>query len=121
MSTDAPTAFFSYSRANSDFALKLAADLKAAGACVWMDQLDIDPGQEWDSAVEQAVARCPRMLLILSPASVQSRNVRNEIAFALDEQKTIIPVLYQDCTVPLQLRGFNTSISGPTTGAGSRF
>jgi WD40 repeat protein len=43
------------------------------------------------------------MLLILSPASVQSRNVRNEVAFALDEQKAIIPILYQDCRVPLQL------------------
>ncbi len=102
--SDAPTAFFSYCRTDSDFALKLAEDLKAAGAHVWMDQLDIDPGQEWDSAVEQAVTRSPRMLLILSPASVQSKNVRNEIAFALDEQKTIIPVLYQDCAVPLQLR-----------------
>jgi hypothetical protein len=101
--TEAPTAFFSYSRGR----LRLRAQIGGrpeAGASEWMDQLDIDPGQGWDSAVEQAVARSPRMLLILSPASVQSRNVRNEIAFALDEQKTIIPFLYQDCTVPLQLR-----------------
>jgi molecular chaperone DnaK len=104
VSADAPAAFFSYCRDDSDFALRLAEDLKGAGAVVWMDQLDIEPGQEWDSAVEDAVTRCPRMLLILSPASVKSRNVRNEIAFALDEQKTIIPVLLQDCTVPLQLR-----------------
>ena len=44
------------------------------------------------------------MLLILSPASANSRNVRNEISFALEEGKVIIPILYQDCTVPLQLR-----------------
>lgn len=104
MPTDAPAAFFSYCREDSDFALRLAEDLKAAGAPVWMDQLDIEGGQEWDSAVEDAVVRCPRMLLILSPASVKSKNVRNEIAFALDEGKTVIPVLYQDCAVPLQLR-----------------
>ena len=104
LATSSPTAFFSYSRHDSAFALRLAEDLKAAGASVWMDQLDISPGQEWDSAIEHAVTRSPRMLLILSPASVESRNVRNEIAFALDEQKTIIPVLYQDCAIPLQLR-----------------
>jgi hypothetical protein len=86
---EAPTAFFSYSREDSKFALQLAQDLKAAGANVWIDQLDIDPGQEWDSAVEAAVTQAPRMLLILSPSSVKSRNVRNEIAFALDENKTI--------------------------------
>ena len=33
--TDAPTAFFSYSRVDSDFALKLAADLKPGQACGW--------------------------------------------------------------------------------------
>ncbi len=97
-------AFFSYSREDSEFALRVAKDLKDAGAAVWIDQLDIEPGQDWDVAVEAAVTRCPRMLLILSPVSVQSRNVRNEIVFALDEKKTIIPVLYQDCVVPLQLR-----------------
>ena len=97
------TAFFSYSRDDSEFALRLAQDLKSAGANVWIDQLDIDPGQEWDNAIEEAVTQSPRMLLILSPASVKSRNVRNEISFALDAQKVIIPVLYRDCTVPLQL------------------
>ena len=104
MPTDAPTAFFSYSREDSEFAIRLAGDLKAAGAVVWIDQLDIEPGQEWDNAIEDAVTQCPRMLLILTAASVKSKKVRNEIAFALDEEKTIIPVLYQDCMVPLQLR-----------------
>src|SRR5271166_6090633 len=101
---DAPTAFFSYSREDSEFALRLAEDLKAAGAGVWIDQLDIEPGKEWDNAIEDAVTQSPRMLLILTAASVKSKKVRNEIAFALDEQKTIIPVLYQDCMIPLQLR-----------------
>ena len=103
MAPRAPTAFISYSREDSAFALRLAGDLKAAGANVWLDQMDIEPGQEWDSAIEDAVTQAPRMLLILSPPSVKSRNVRNEISFALEEKKTIIPVFYQDCTVPLQL------------------
>jgi len=104
VAADAPAAFFSYSREDSEFALRLAEDLKAAGAVVWIDQLDISPSEEWDIAVEEALIRSPRVLLILSPASVKSKSVRNEIAFALDEKKAIIPVLYQDCMVPLQLR-----------------
>jgi TPR repeat protein len=104
MLSTAPTTFFSYCRQDKEFATRLAEDLKASGANVWMDRLDIAPGQEWDDAVEEAVSQCPRMLLLLSSASVQSRNVRNEVAYALDEKKTIIPVLYQDCTIPLQLR-----------------
>ncbi len=44
------------------------------------------------------------MILVLSPSSVKSSNVRNEITFALDEKKTIIPILHRDCEIPLQLR-----------------
>ena len=33
--------FFSYARTETDFALKLAKDLRDAGANVWIDQLDI--------------------------------------------------------------------------------
>ena len=103
MATEPQTAFFSYSRDDSDFALRLAEDLKAAGASVWLDQTDIAPGQEWDNAVEDALSQSPRVLLVLSPASVKSRNVRNEITFALEAHKAIVPVLYQDCPIPLQL------------------
>jgi hypothetical protein len=101
---DAPAAFFSYCREDSDFALRLAEDLKAAGASVWLDQLDIVPGQRWDRAVEDALANCPRMLVILSPASVDSTNVMDEVSFALEEKKTVIPIIYKDCTVPFRLR-----------------
>jgi len=103
VAADASAAFFSYCRDDSDFALRLAEDLKAAGAAVWIDQLDIEPGMRWDRAVETALSNCPRMLVILSPVSVESDNVRDEISFALRKQKTIIPVLYLDCDIPLRL------------------
>ena len=103
MAADAPAAFFSYCRDDSDFALRLAQELKAAGASVWIDQLDIQHGTHWDRAIEHALNNCSRMLVILSPASVNSDNVRNEITFALNAKKAIIPVLYLDCSIPLQL------------------
>ena len=56
MAADVPAAFFSYCREDSDFALRLAEDLKAAGANVWIDQLDIEPGMPWDREVEDALA-----------------------------------------------------------------
>ena len=46
---------------------------------------------------------CPRTLVILSPTSVKSRNVLNEVARALRKQNTVIPILYLDCDIPLQL------------------
>jgi hypothetical protein len=96
--------FFSYCREDSDFALKLCGDLKAAGANVWLDQLDIRPGQRWDHAVENALMNYPCMVVILSPASVSSTNVMDEVSFALEERKTVIPVIHRDCVVPFRLR-----------------
>ena len=63
MPREAPTAFFSYSRDDSDFVLRLAKDLKAAGVNVWIDQLDIKAGRECDNEIEAALTRSPRMLV----------------------------------------------------------
>jgi hypothetical protein len=104
MADAVPRAFFSYSRQDSEFVLKLARDLREGGAEVWLDQLDIEPGQRWDTAVEQALASCPRMLLVLSPSSVDSTNVMDEVSFGLEERRLIIPVLYRDCKIPFRLR-----------------
>jgi hypothetical protein len=98
------SAFISYSRADSEFALRLARDLKAAGAKVWLDQMDIVPGASWDNAVENALMAADCMLLILSPASAKSDNVRDEVSYALENGKTVIPVLYMDCVIPLRLQ-----------------
>ncbi len=106
MPIDPSTAFVSYSREDLEFALRLAKDLKAKGAKVWMDKLDLRAGQLWDAEVETAVDQCSRMLVILSPAAAASQKVKNEFMAAMDEGKEVIPVYFRDCKVPLQLRRF---------------
>jgi TIR domain len=39
-----PPAFVSYSRDDSEFALRLVKDLTAAGASVWLDQVNLSLG-----------------------------------------------------------------------------
>src|SRR6516164_7946512 len=104
LTTSVPAAFFSYSREDSEFVLRLAGDLKAAGANVWLDQMDIVAGQRWDDAVERALADCPRMLVVLSPAAVHSTNVMDEVSFALQEGKTVVPIFFRDYAIPFRLR-----------------
>lgn len=103
MAKQSASAFFSYSRQDTEFAQRLAQDLRASGASVWLDQLDIRPGQRWDRTVQDALANCPRMLVVLSPSSVDSENVMDEVSFALERKKTVIPVLYRDCDIPFRL------------------
>ncbi len=97
-------AFLSYARQDAQFVLGLAKDLRAGGAGVWIDQLDITPGQRWDRAVEDALAKCPELLVILSPAAVESTNVMDEVSLALEDGKTVVPVLHRQCKIPFRLR-----------------
>jgi hypothetical protein len=97
-------AFLSYARENAEFVLGLAKDLRAGGAHVWMDQLDITPGERWDRAVEDALAKCLELVVILSPAAVESTNVMDEVSLALEDGKTVVPVLHRQCKIPFRLR-----------------
>jgi hypothetical protein len=97
-------AFFSYAHEDAEFALRLAKDLRAGGAAVWMDKLDIKLGQLWDRAIEDALAKCPQLLVILSPAAIESTNVMDEVSFALEERKTVLPIIHRQCKIPFRLR-----------------
>jgi hypothetical protein len=104
VSSNGPLAFISYSRHDSEFVMRLASDLKKAGAGVWLDQLDISPGQRWDRAVEGALESSPALLVVLSASSVDSMNVMDEVSFALEKKKAVVPILMEDCPIPFRLR-----------------
>jgi len=98
--------FLSYSRANKDFAIKLAKELKSEGFHIWLDQLDIPAGARWDREVEKALKESEIFMIILTPASVDSENVLDEIGYAIDNRKRFLPVLLENCEVPFRLRRF---------------
>lgn len=95
--------FLSYSRADEKFALRLARDLRERGVAMWVDQLDIRPSEHWDRAIERAVRDCRGLVVILSPRSVASDNVADEISYAIDSGKSVLPVMIERCTLPLRL------------------
>lgn len=98
--------FISYSRINKDFALKLALELRNSGFDIWLDQLDIPTGSRWDDEVERALAECEIFMVILTPASSTSDNVKDEIGYAIDAGKRILPILLENAKVPLRLIRF---------------
>lgn len=97
------TYFLSYSRSDQEFALRLAAFVRSHGISLWVDQLDIRPSEHWDRAIERAVTNCRGIVVILSPRSVASDNVADEISFALDGEKSVLPVMIERCSLPLRI------------------
>ncbi|MEP6846813.1 MAG: toll/interleukin-1 receptor domain-containing protein, partial [Panacibacter sp.] len=68
-----------------------------------MDQEDIRAGSEWDMAIEKALETCDYLLFIQSEKSVTSTNVLNEVYYALDENKRVIPIIISDSKTPFRI------------------
>ncbi|GEO07716.1 toll/interleukin-1 receptor domain-containing protein [Segetibacter aerophilus] len=100
--------FFSYSRTDaSDFSLRLALDLKKEGFNIWIDQKDIRAGSEWDLEIEKALETCDCLLFVQSTKSVTSANVLNEVYYALDQNKRVIPLPIHTCKTPFRIKRLN--------------
>ena len=92
MSTDI---FISYSRRDQEFVTRLATDLDAQVAGVWFDQSAIQAGENWHDEIIEGISECKAFVLILSPDSMESRHVREEVNKALELGKTVFPILYR--------------------------
>ena len=103
MTQQASKTFLSYSRVDSAFVLRLGRQLVRAGVDVWLDQLELQPGAMWDNEIEAALASASKVIVVLSPDSCGSQHVRDEIGYALDHGKTVIPLMYRTCESPLRL------------------
>ena len=104
MENAATNVFVSYSRSDSEFVLKVARALRMEGRSIWVDQLDIPKGARWDDEVEKALKYCSCLLVVLSPTSSISPNVLDEVSYALNEKKTVVPILFRNCDVPFRLQ-----------------
>jgi TIR domain len=97
--------FFSYSRTDgSDFALRLASDLKKEGFNIWIDQEDIRAGSEWDLEIQRALETCDCVLFIESEKAVASNNVLDEVYYAIEQHKRVIPIIFHDSKTPFRLQ-----------------
>jgi hypothetical protein len=76
---DALRVFISYSRADrKDLADRLEQDLKAQQFAPWVDRHGLQGGRTWLAAIQQAIDDCQAMVVVLSPASVQSNTFITE-------------------------------------------
>lgn len=87
--------FISYSRRDQEFVTRLASDLNAQVAGVWFDQSAIQAGEKWHDEIMEGIRDCRAFVLVLSPDSMESRYVREEVNKALELGKTIFPVIYR--------------------------
>jgi hypothetical protein len=99
--------FISYKRdtANKRFVNKMTEYLTQAGFDPWIDTAELQAGEDWREAIDQAIRDSLALIVVLTPEAVMSQYVTYEWAFALGVGKDVIPILYKDAQLHPRLIG----------------
>lgn len=88
--------FLSYARKDSSLAGKITSALETKGFDVWNAETEVLPGDNFAEKISDALKDSDAMVVLLSPASLESNYVQWEIEYALGNKaykQRVIPVL----------------------------
>ncbi len=86
--------FISHAERDGQVARDLGTELEKIGFKVWFYERDSLPGATYISQVAEALRGCQAVVVIVSPESLKSNQVTNEIVRAYEGNKHFIPVLH---------------------------
>lgn len=101
--------FLSHNKEDKEFVRRLADDLRRAGVTAWVDEAEIRIGDSIIRKIQEGIVGSEYLGVVLSPNSVSSRWVQEELNSVMNLQitgqgKTVLPLLYRSCEIPLFLR-----------------
>jgi TIR domain len=93
--------FISYSTKNQDFADRLYGKMRDKGLRVWFAPEDIQGGKKLHEQIDEAIRVYDKLLLVLSPESMNSEWVRTEIrkarkAEVKEQRRKLFPIRLVD-------------------------
>jgi WD40 repeat protein len=102
--------FLSYSRRDSEFVDRLSAALDVRGKQVWLDTGSIADAEVFPQAIRTAIETSDAFLFVITPEAVSSAYCEQEVTYAGELGKRIVPVLRQpveDSEIPTEIRERN--------------
>ena len=104
------TVFISHANQDAQFAHRLAADLQRLGVQVWIAPESIRGGEGWVKAIERGLKESSHMVVVLTPAALESKWVEKETEVAIARERRglmqIIPLNVEPCEVPPLLSSY---------------
>jgi tetratricopeptide (TPR) repeat protein len=82
--------FVSYSRSVQEKVREIVTSLRDSGDEVWWDQ-DLQAGQDWWGTILNNIDACEVCLFMISEKSVQSPYCMEELRYALDRNRLVLP------------------------------
>ncbi len=89
-----PKVFISHSSRDTWVATQIATHVRAIGADAFLDEADIEHGDDFDDEIVNASKLCTELLLLLTPWSVGRPYIWLEIGFFRHDNKRIVGVLH---------------------------
>jgi hypothetical protein len=104
------TVFISYKRADwEDYVKPLVIHLREKGYKVWIDQNNLEVSNDWMDKINEALKICQRLVLCVSPESLDSRYVKMEYRYFLHHEKMIFPLILKNAEMPAELLGIQST------------
>lgn len=99
--------FISYSRNDSDDVAVLQDTLRKLhpGVRLFVDQNEIDPGDSWQSRIDEAIGACRKVIAVLTPSFFTSKPCMEELNMARVRHRNT-----GDVIVPLHVRSAELSL-----------
>src|SRR2546426_12648327 len=89
----APRVFISYARSDGEqFAARLRKRLEAKHIPLWQDRIGMEGGRDWWQQIKDALDKVEFMVLVMTPAAMQSEMVRKEWRYARQQGVCVYPV-----------------------------
>ena len=100
MMPESPYVFVSYASADRDRVLPVVALLEQAGVRVWIDREGIHGGANYAKVISDAIRDAAALVLMASPASLASRNVKQELALGWRFEQPYLPLWLDPVDIP---------------------
>jgi len=96
--------FISYSRSDTAIVDNVVARLRSDGFEIWIDRESIKGGDLWRKQIVKAIHTTDAFVLMLSPNSTASKNVRKEVDLAENANRALFPFLLASVDLPEELQ-----------------
>ena len=96
--------FISYSRKDEEFVATIRAILEGNNIPYWIDKEGIFSGENYKEVIVDAIEVAIVVIFVSSANSNSSINVIRELGYAVQQRKTIIPVLLDDAPYAKSIR-----------------
>lgn len=91
--------FTSYSHNDRDTIMEDLTMLRNHGCRLWYDTAGIRGGQNWPDIIADKLEHCAQVLLFWSRSSSVSHEVANEINYAINVGKPVLPIMIDDAVM----------------------